>query len=180
MKINQINQTNTFKGYKNLISNTYTDITGAKFCYMAMELNNDTVNDLDTWTEIQKKLLKIDKPSKYLITYNTIDNNKEDSYICLNNYLLNESKKENERITLKAYSFLASLTKRISIANYHHKDKDLYLTLIELIKSLNKVFGDKTANFLSNEAVMRGIKHYKTADKINNQIIAKMNKHFKL
>jgi len=184
MNVNKINTNLSFKGYENLISYSAVDKDETiGFGYMAMKLNNeDGQKDLQTWHAIQRGLLKTNNPSDYLILTNThlgdID------VFLLNNHSidLDEIKNsEEEKFVLKAYTLLASLIKRIIYTDHHPENKNIYLTLKELINILNKTYEDKNKAFeLSLLGSKKVVKHYKTAEIINQRISQKMATYFKL
>ena len=61
MKVNRIQQSPAFSGYKNIAARTIKyDPDTHLFSYMAMQLDNVGHNDLDLWRDIQKRVLKKD------------------------------------------------------------------------------------------------------------------------
>lgn len=181
MIINKITQTN-FKGYENLISHTINQEDGGNFSFMAMKLNNNIENDLDTWHGIQKNLFRIQKPSDYIIFHSLYDG-EESHYSALDRHLdLNHvTNKNDEMLMLKTFSLMASLTKRIINTEFPPENSSLHLTMVELIKNLKTILQNETiAGSLAMEAAMKKVKHYKTAGLVNNQITESMKRYFKL
>ena len=185
MNVNKINTNTSFKGYENLISYSGSDElrTGFNFSYMGMLLNNENgSNDLKTWHEIQTKLFKNEPKTDYLVL--TCANIDDKSLFVLNNQPLSlediENKDEEDAI-LKAYTLLASLTRRIIYTDHHPENNKVYLTLVKIMENLSKVFNDKThAMYLSTLGANEVVKHYKTAELINKSIAKKMATYFKL
>lgn len=185
MNINKINTNLSFKGYENLISysgiNEYEYSFG--FSYMGMLLNNkDGNNDLDTWHEIQSRLFKGEPKTDYLVL--TCGNIGEKDLYVLNKHRLsleNIKNSEEERIILKAYTLLASLTRRIICTEHHPENSKIYLTQAEIMKNLLESSNNKNLAYLvSIWGANKIVKHYVTAEKINNGINRKMRKYFKL
>lgn len=182
MNISPINNSIQFKGYSNIVSNTSSDNNGTTFSYMAMKLDNVDHPDLDTWKEIQTKLFRMDKPSDYII-FHALGNNENNVFSAsdraLNIYEVKSS--QDERLMLKAYTLIASLTKRISSKDFHPEDSKLYLTVTELLKNLLNICENQTiASVLATEASLKRVEHFKTADLINSKIQKSMLQYFKL
>lgn len=185
MNISKIDTNISFRGYKNAVSYSIADdykIFG--FSYLALLLNNDDgKNDLDTWHDIQRKLFITNEPPSDYLILNLTKIDTEDMFILNGNPLrLDDIKSpQEERAILKAYTLLASLTKRISNTLHHPEDGKLYLTLVELVKDLSKIFiKPSDVQDLAMLGATKKVKHYKTADFINERITQKMTKYFKL
>jgi hypothetical protein len=185
MNINKINTNLSFKGYENLISYSGSDDYGYgfNFAYMGMLLNNKNGhNDLDTWHEIQSELFKNEPKTDYLVLTNSSIGDK-DLFILNNQHLSlkNIKNDDKEKAILKAYTLLASLTRRINYTDHHPENGKIYLTLVEIMNNLIEIFKDKShASFLSTLGANKVVKHYETAEMINNNIARKMNAYFKL
>lgn len=184
MRINAINNNQNFKGYKNLLSNTYQDFGHTdKFSYMCFELDNIGTKDLDKWYEIQDKLMPNKPKSNFLIVHNlssfdvtTIGT--ADVNLHLDTKKINP---ENEKVYLKTYSLIASLTDRVSKAPHHLEDKNLSFSYINLFKNLKDIFPtNNIAEYLTHLTTKKAVKHYVTADIINSSINKAMYKYFKL
>lgn len=183
MKINATNNQN-FKGYKNLLSNTYIDGHDAdKFSYMCFELDNIGTEDLKKWHEIQDKLMPNKPKSNFLIVHNLTSFNvtsigTSDVNINLDTRNINP---ENEKIYLKTYSLIGSLTDRVSKALHHPEDKNLCFSYINLLKNLKDFFPtNNIAEYLTHLTTKKAVKPYVTADIINKNINKTMQKYFKL
>lgn len=188
MQVNSIdkfytNKQPTFAGYKNIISNTITE----DFCqisYMSMELNNDNYNDLDKWVEIQKKLLKIDEPSKHLILLTSLRAPNGHSFetrsfqtIGPKEFLLNLNIEKQLPLTLKAYTLLASITKRIMGENEYLEDCGLQSSLDELKNVFTKNYDANFAKELTL-GLLNKKDHKSTARRINKQIDKNLKTYF--
>ena len=182
MRINSV-ASNAFTGYKNIVSSTVVDEN--RICYMAMELNNDCEKDLDKWIEIQKDLLKIKEPSKYLIFNTSLRPPNGHSYearsfqaIGPNEFVLNLNVQKQLPLTLKAYTFLASLTKRISQEDAPPKDEKLNLVVDELRKFIIKNYSAEFAQELVNDTKENLIDYSITAGLVNKQIDKNLKTYF--
>ena len=184
MNINKINTNISFSGYKNLVSTNipFEDKT-VSFAYMGMKLNNeDGYNDLDTWKEIQSNLFKDEPPSDYLVFSIASRDNFDVFQIKNKHYLMHDiTNKSEEKALLKTYTLLASLIKRIIRTDNPPEDGKLYLTLCEVTKHLNCFFDNKkTVEAASFFGACKHVKHYITAEHINDKISQNMARYFKL
>ena len=188
MKIQAEHITNSFRGYKNIISHSLLDSSGENsYAVMAMKLNNeDGHEDLNAWKEIQKKLNPKAELSDYIVFQNT--NIFEKDLFMVDDYLLdlnddfiveNELRKK-ENVMLKANTLAASLTKRIMNNIFSVEDNELYKTAIAAYKVLEKSLSAEVANSLILvEAALKRVKHNVTAKLINDAISRNMAKFFK-
>ncbi|MBQ4077744.1 hypothetical protein IJD15_00990 [bacterium] len=173
----------SFSGYKNIVSNTVTE----DFCrisYMAMELNNDKTNDLDKWIEIQKKLLKIENPSKHLIITTSLRPPNGRSFetraceaIGPNEFVLNLNIEKQLPLTLKAYTLLASITRRIAEEGGHFDKEGLQSSFSVLKQAFTKNYGIDFANELT-QGLLNKKEHTTTARLINKQIDKNLRTYF--
>lgn len=183
MRINNINNQN-FNGYKNVVSYLSEENKDNAFAYMAIELDNDNgLNDLENWKEIQNKLFKKENDSNVIII-KTLTKNKKSSFF-VDNFILTPEiatkSSEKEYNILKLFSLVSSLTKRISNENFPREDKNLHLVLAELIKDLKRFLNNKNiAEELAYLGAFKKVPHYVSAEHINKKIQQKMNKYFKL
>lgn len=146
MNIQANHQTPYFKGYKNVIYNDVKNKSEFGFKYIAMQLDNYGKKDLDTWYTIQKKFLNRKTP-KDTVTFSVFKFNNKNHFI-LSNYLLNippeKEGTELERIMLKAFTLIASLTKEIKCNMPVVFDKGLSETLLQAREDLLEIFGNKS------------------------------------
>ena len=173
----------SFSGYKNIVSNTVTE----DFCqisYMAMELDNDKTNDLDKWIEIQKKLLKIENPSKHLIITTSLRPPNGRSFetrafqaIGPDEFVLNLNIEKQLPLTLKAYTLLASITKRISEEGGFFDKEGLQSSFNVLKQAFTKNYGIDFANELT-QGLLNKKEHTTTARLINKQIDKNLKIYF--
>ena len=125
MKINSVNNIN-FQGYKNLISHGTTNCDG-KIMYMAMELFDDEKNkDLSAFREIKNMILP-DGCTDDVITFTFAKHGESNEALFLDGITVpddmdlkicrkkmsNETFEYYEKVAMKIYTLLASLTKRI-------------------------------------------------------------------
>lgn len=182
MKITQTNNSLQFKGFSNVVSNTYTEGNGVALSYMAMKLDNNEKPDLDTWKDIQKNLFKMDKTTDYII-FHCISRDNTDVFSLSNRCLnLHDTKnQQDEKLMLRAYSLIASITKRFGRKVNPSEDSKLCLTVAELLKNLTQIIENKSiALTLTTQAAMKKVEHYKTAHLINSLIDKNMKNYFRL
>lgn len=182
MNIMSINNTPQFKGFSNIVSNTVYEENGTTFSYMAMKLNDKEKPDLKIWRDIQENLFQMKNPSDYII-FHTFSSDSLDVFSASDRalHLKDIKSSQDERLMLRAFDLIASLTRRISSRDFHPEDSSLYSVIAELYKNLAINFENIAfAEALTTEAVMKKVKHYKTAELINSQISKHMMNYFKL
>ena len=138
MKIGNIDGINTFKGYKNIISDGVNNSDG-RFIYISAQLNNEGVHDLDNYNRILNTSTRFPQHNgSDILTCYYISNGGHER-IAINSvplpwgeelkyleYKLPKNMyKHEETIALRAYTFLANLTARMMNNNLCEKDKDI-------------------------------------------------------
>jgi len=183
MKIEKIQNNINFNGYKNVISHTYQDKENNVFySYMGMQLNNEgEYKDLDTWKEINKGLTnKKNKTNDIVFQF---FNQGKKLFLTINDIWLqpiNAEDQQNEKLILKAYTLIASLTRRIINTDFPPEDENLYMTLVAVKKHLETFVTKDALTYLWAEGGRKSVKHYVTAEIINNHIDKSMKKYFKI
>lgn len=195
MKINNCTTPN-FTGYRNVISD---DIRGTNFriAHLSMQLNDEGEKDLSKWKTIQKHFNKIDRPEfKDIISLLYVEDSTETDYLflsdkqlvfgqelakkCLKSLGTSKEKDylEEEKVTLKAYTLLASLTRRlmqqsIPSEDFYNKGRvfeRIYFSLSELMNQ------DAAASYLDRSLSKT---HEKVAEFFNTGIQKTMKQFFK-
>lgn len=182
MKITHTHNALQFKGFSNVVSNTFAEGDGISLSYMAMKLDNNEKPDLDTWKDIQRKLFKMDKTSDCII-FHCISRDNTDVFSLSDRSLnLHDAlNPQDEKLMLKAYSLIASITKRLVLKDNPPEDAKLCLTVAELLKNLTQIIENKSiALTLTTQAAMKKVEHYKTANLINSLIDKNMKNYFRL
>lgn len=182
MKITHTNNSPQFQGFSNVVSHTFAEGEGVALSYMAMKLDNSEKPDLDTWNDIQKNLFKMDKTNDYII-FHCMSRDNTDVFSLSDRYLnLHDTKnQQDEKLMLKAYSLIASITKRLELKDNPPEDSRLCLTVAELLKNLTQIIENKSiALTLTTQAAMKKVEHYKTAHLINSLIDKNMKNYFRL
>ena len=183
MKVQNINLSPHFKGFKNVVSHTdYLNDGTTTVSYMSMELDNIGQSDLDEWQLLQRELMNKDEISDYVVisqTNNEIINilTMDESLICPEATVMSSRE---ELLHIKAISLIASLTKRIQTFEFTTETKDLHKVVAKTITMLSKLFhSEEYGGYLSIAGAMKKVKHYKTAELINSQIAKRMAIYFK-
>ena len=129
--------------------------------------------------------MKIKEPSKYLIFNTSLCPPNGHSYetrsfqaIGPNEFVLNLNVQKQLPLTLKAYTFLASLTKRISQEDAPPKDEKLNLVVDELRKFIIKNYSAEFAQELVNDTKENLIDDSITAGLVNKQIDKNLKIYF--
>ena len=120
MKVNRIQQSPAFSGYKNIYTRTIKSNPDTHlFSHMAMQLDNIGHNDLDLWIDIQKKVLKKDTTTD-IISFAFASSPLMQSHFWLNGKDINTDQLKKSSIysqtdmdVFKTFSFIAQLTKRL-------------------------------------------------------------------
>ena len=126
MKVNYSNI--RFSGYSNIIANSIKGSNNASIDFIAMKLDDNGEKDLTRFREIKKMMdLSPETIEKDVLTYTNCIHNHIGEVGIFSKNMLNcgeglliaqqelkpQEYKELERFTLKAYTFVANLTKRI-------------------------------------------------------------------
>ncbi len=195
MNINNNLQKFNFKGYKNLI--TYDNsLENNRFTFVAMQLNNQGQNDLDSLKELKQYSLLFPKAdvqgdtvmflhtSSPLSSCTFLNGNtlySEDELAILSKKLPFGVFKEIETPTLKAYDFCAKMTKSILDAkNYCSVDNDMAKVFKHSINVLTEISegSSQAAMSLVEDALRRLAPPQKAASVINYRIHEAMKKYF--
>lgn len=196
MNINNNFQNLNFKGYKNLISYD-NSIKGHHFSFIAMQLNNDGSKDLDKLRELEEHpLLFPDNNSKNDDTFMCLySKTPQSKCFCLNETVLYSEEnladlyeklplnkfKLLEAPTLKAYDFLAKITKNILQDNSHPTfDNDMSKVFRKSYNVLTNIVegNSKVALSLVNNAATNFEPSQKAASVINSRIQNMMRRYF--
>ncbi len=152
------------------------------FTCMAMKLDDREKPDLTTWKDIQKNLFHIENPSDYIV-FHSLSTDSSDVFSASDRLLnLNDVKNnQDEKLMIRAFDLIASLTKRIASKDFHPEDSNIYFVIAELLKNLVTIFqNEELATAITTEAAMKQVKNYKPAELINSQIHKYMMNYFKL
>lgn len=168
MKVNRIQQSPAFSGYKNIFSRTIKSNTDTNlFSHMAMQLDNVGHNDLDLWIDIQKKVLKKDTTTD-IISFALASSPLMQSHFWLNSKDINidQLKKSGtysqaDMDMFKTFSFIAQLTKRLMNENntfVHDNNRPYVLSAarsnLEAMFTARKHSYDNEAAQLANELML--------------------------
>lgn len=185
MQINNNSTTPSFNGYKNVLANSIKRSGDEKISYISMQLNNTGNKDLDIWKSIQKKFLNREETSD-VITFNLFECGNE-NILGISHELLDientKKSSEEESIMLKAYSLIASLTKRIMSDYNIQKDNSIKAMAYETKADLADVFMGNKQNSAELDRAVWGAFYPATtpqeqAKKINQKINETMIKYF--
>lgn len=181
MNVNKIN-TVKFQGYKNVVSHMIDEGNGNAFCIMGMKLDNEKTPDLAKWESIQRDLLKRTE-LKDTIVFKTLAIGEEPLFFV--DDIMLEPKQDMKKTALennilKTLTLIASLTSRLTYDLFPLEDRNIHLTLVEMIKDLKKIFNDdSTCEAICYNAACKRVPHYKTSEHINTVLTKKMIKYFK-
>ena len=195
MKINNCS-TPVFTGYKNVISDDIKD-SNFRIAHLSMQLDDVGEKDLSEWKSIQKHYTKFQKPEfEDIISLLYVQDSTNKDYLFLGDrsiYLGNELAQkraqslgtvkekaylEEEKITLKAYTLLASLTRRLMQDSI--PDVDFYnraRVLSKIYFSLSELMNQETAGTLLNKSLSNT--HEKVSEFFNSGISKTMKRFFK-
>ena len=180
---NQKNIQPKFKGFSNVIHDVcpFKDFRPS-FSFMSMRLDNINGKDLDIWHSIQKKITPNKKLSD-VITFACF-NDFNERYFLLNDTVLKlEPGMENTalgKVFLKAYTLLASLTKRIELRTPVVYDKNFNETLFKTVDNLLPIFENRvdfTKNFVA-EAIKPDLSPVNSAKVMNESIQEELENYF--
>ena len=195
----------SFKGYSNIVSAQKVNIGPLETSYIAFKLDDNGEKDLSKLREI-RKLQKY--PANYknddiLTLIHVTDKKYEDLYFSENlmcwgeqlkvvkdAYVPHPVKKEEfkiiEQAHLKAYTLLASLTKRMAQDKFENEDADIKRVIQTLYKNLQiigrkdlRVFDRDEAFELTSVGCLKISKYQSLAAKFNKKIASTMIAYFR-
>lgn len=142
MEIRNINSTTNFNGYRNLMTNSAKVSKKEGFTFLSMQLNNLKKNDLEIWQSIQRNLFFNNKPSDVFTVEHLNGFGNEmlllgDRGIDPNVY---PKQSEKEMLLMKAYTWMADLTKRIMNDNALIKDNGQFNVFHKTIANILPLF----------------------------------------
>ncbi len=195
MKVDNYSNKN-FKGYKNIIADNMKTSDGGRLALIAMELDNQGVDDLNRWKEVQQDF-NIPRDNMLSIMYSEMPAYRS-------NFILNDKRLflgeelaamrdwsegsrfekdylRDEKSTLKAYTFLAELTRRIMNEGMLNRDFGLKKVLQKCHATLTQIAdGNAVMAFnIINHCALRNSPPQKTAFYINKKISQTMMQFFK-
>ena len=196
MKIfNNLTNTN-FKGYKNVISTDLKD-DRLRFMFFSLQLNDEGNKDLTKFREIKKMISGLTKSQieddVLTLTYKlipiegeilTLDNTKmslADDLFHLEKTLPALKYKSEEDFNIKAYTFLANLTRRMMKNGLYEKDRDITKVISSTINKYKIMMNsEKNAFEIINYALLKNKPCDKIAYSFNRGIYKNMEKFFKI
>ncbi len=200
MKVNCIHNINNFKGYQNIVVNdTKGDIE--RFTLLSLQLNDEGEKDLTRFRNLMK--MRVSKTNSDLddvmvvaytrlghIKYITLDNNlimdgqqlRELKYNYDTGACSEELFKREETFALKAYTFLADITKRLMNQNRPITQDikgrvKIFQKACELLKRNN--VEDKAAMMYMTDSILSDIPFQKVAGILNKIINRTMQIYFR-
>ena len=181
MKINNINNTN-FNGYKNVIHNDVSQ-DNIRFTFLSMQLNDNGVKDLAELRKIQQ-LQNLDTNNDVLsLFYSKKSGSKEFFYFNGNPLFLGgelrnlwelcsdrDAYKLEEKAALKAYTLIASLTKRMMNSGLPGTDNSFPHVVKSTMESFMKIFTSSPAGVfnLIQGSILENKQLEKTAAVLNS------------
>ncbi len=198
MKINMSKQ--TFTGYSNILANEY-GYGYDKTSMINLRLDNIGTNDLDQFISLKKMAVSESKSPQSDILTIFEQGSKNRDYIFLDRQVLFSGEELEllsaeasvlpeklqdytlkEKFYIKAYTFLASLTKRMMNDNTGTKrDMEFYRVLHHSQNNLTYILDDKsTANMLLRDALIdETVPFQSVAKNINDSIVKTMRYFFR-
>lgn len=184
MKIkNEVNRMN-FAGYKNAVHNNIK-ADGMQLMFLSVQLNDDGVNDLTEFRKIQQLEGDCVNADVLNVFYSKIKGRPE--YLFFNNKSMfwghelralwevkrnSEAYKKEEKATLKAYTLLASLTRRMMQNGLCTKDASFTSVIKSAMNSYVQIFSTNPSSVftLIQESVLENKSLEKTAEAFNKLI----------
>ena len=196
--ITNINGTKTsFKGFKNIIANKISSSYNDNgIAYVSMQLNDEGTNDLTQYKALKTMLeLPQEDIDCDVITFTHMKREGKSSLLIMNNQNLllgeelrfireNPSKfkltpseyKKEEKICLRAYTFLASLTKRMMNTNLSSTDSEMGKVIKETHKTFTIILRNPhTAFELINNGLLSLVHFQEIAADLNKTIAKTMH-----
>ncbi len=197
MKINNISN-QTFNGYKNLIAN-HTKIANIETAFISMQLDDVDKQDLSKFNEIKRQIPNMQDTGD-ILTLGFVKRHKQDKGILtLNDVLMlrgeemseiekdyskyfssfNEYKNE-ENKTVKYYTFLSNLTKRIANDNNLKVDSNFASILRTTHSMLTAILGNTSQAYKYLEySFTKNMPPQQVAQKFNTELVKSIMPFFK-
>jgi hypothetical protein len=195
-----------FKGYSNIVSADGIPTGNFRISYLAMKLDDEGEKDLTKLKQIRKlQGYPAGIKNEDIITFTHFTNGKiEDIYfnekpMCwgeqlkivqeeyIPKFISQDKYKELESAHLKAYTLLASLTKRLSFDKFENEDSDigrviqtLHKNLISMKKGNIPLFDYKSAFNITGIGCLKQYKYQPLAEKFNKMIMSTMSNFFRV
>lgn len=134
-----------------------------------MELNNEGDNDLDTWVDIQKNLLRRSKPDNCISFEQLNVPNQEPIFLIEDNLLNRELDNvvqgtQKERNILSVIDLVSSLTRRIARVDFINEDRGIYSVYNSVAETFLKIFEHREhVEYFLLKGTMKEVKHYKNS-----------------
>ncbi len=193
MRINNINKTN-FNGYKNVIHNDFSFPEG-RFMFMSVQLNNeDGIEDLKALNTIQR-IQGMEQPSDVMnIFYSKKPAQKNFFFFNGKPLFLGyelrslwehrdqiENYKTEENAALKAYTLIASLTRRMMYNGLSQKDRSYPKVVQSAMETYMKIFTTNPASIfnLIQHSIIENKSVERTAEAFNRLVDRNMKIFFK-
>ncbi len=184
------NQNNIqFQGYKNLIHNNLRS-DYMHMMFMSMQLDNKEHNDLDEFNQVRKLMGKESDSDVLNVVFSKFAD--REGFLFFDNRsmysgeeLIELSKnvlyKQEEKATLKAYTLLASITRRMMQNGLCQTDSGFKNVVQSSIESFVKLLGADSSKIftLIQSSVIENKQIERTAEEFNNIIVRRMSKFFK-
>lgn len=195
MKINRYSSAQSFCGYKNIIAN---DINTDRFRFimLSMQLDNEGKPDLSEFIQYKKMSgLSEEAVNEDILTgiYMKLPEMQSNDLFLNNSHIPGDKDlkymqeilpeglyKSKERVALRAYTFLADLTKRIMNDNLFCQDAQIPNVIRHTFETLTSVYQNQTICFnILKDSLQKQIAPQKVALLFNNEIFQTMSKFFK-
>ena len=195
----------SFKGYSNIISAFKVPVGVLKTSYIAMKLDDTDEPDLTKLREIRKIQGYPDNlPNEDILTVIHISDERNEALyfggklmfwgehlneICdkyVPEFMSEPRYKKLEKVHMKAYTLLASLTKRMTVDKFENEDSDIKRVISVLNQNLSNlkhkayyIFDDRDAFELTSVGCLKTFKFQPIAKKFNKKIASTMAAFFK-
>ena len=193
MQVNKINNNINFNGYKNIISDDLQASAG-RLIYFSAQLNNEGEKDLDNYRRLIDSntifyrssdndvinCLYISSGDKDRISMNMRPLAWGEELQALSKELVPDVYKKEESAFLKAYTLIASLTRRMMNNNLCMKDRQIVDVFKQTVDTFVKIGSEnKTAFDFVENSMLENKPFDKLAFFINRRIQQSMNVLFK-
>ncbi len=187
-----------FKGYKNFLANDASIGNGYRFSFITMQLDNNGYDDLNRWQQLQNYYPSLKKTND-IVTLVYSKTPKRPPLFVLENTILatgdelalsraaclgtsvEEEYLKTEKFTLKAYTLLADITKRIMNDSLLDRDAGIMNVIRNLQTTFTCLMGNdqKAAFEIINLSALKNMEPQKVAKVLNDKIAHTMTIFFK-
>ncbi len=170
----------SFRGYKNPIVEKFSYGDGTGIAYVAVQLTDEGSPDLTKWKQLQKEMGIDDVQDTIMLMHNRTHRADylylDDKSMFFGDELRNLNSPKEEKLAVKAYTLLASITRQMANSDTFIKDTDYVKVFQKIVKTLAEVSNQMVATKIAPHAVLN--RNFKEVGAFFNRGIAAIMRQY--